>query len=219
MEGSDTEAPSSIETQVANCKFYHSRADQPFFRRDNDVVVLFVSGAAVHYCRWMTKGSLRYYGAVHIIATDPLLSHCCVESWKNAEAGNCDVANISFWFNNCIHSHHVYLLCLSFDNNVINDAAHRYSTTNFSQCNVSIFPTHFYKICSTQYNNNHLSPLYSIGINNTTTITITTTNQSAAPFNTGWTNPPYTSSPDGHSSSSSSQLSSSESTSSKDTSS
>ena len=69
----------------------------------------------------------------------------------------------------------------------------------------------------TQYNNNHLSPLYSIGINNTTTIT--TTNQSAAPSNTGLTNPPYTSSPDGHSSSSSSQLSSSESTSSKDTSS
>lgn len=68
----------------------------------------------------------------------------------------------------------------------------------------------------TQYNNNHLSPLYSIEINNTTTIT---TKQSAAPFNTGWTNPPYTSSPDGHSSSSSSQLSSSESTSSKDTSS
>eukprot|EP00984_Skeletonema_dohrnii_P028029 scaffold17849_cov95-Skeletonema_dohrnii-CCMP3373.AAC.3 len=82
MEGSDTEAPSSIETQAANCKFYHSRADLPFFVADLGVVVLFVSGAAVTYIVPPNgvNEAYTFYGAVHIIVLGPLLSHCCVES-------------------------------------------------------------------------------------------------------------------------------------------
>ena len=116
MEGSDSEAPSSMETQAVNCKFFTScRADLAFFQPVT--TVSWCLSPLIHHCHFMASERLEFImGACDNIivmhSLEPLLCRILKRKKSMRQAGEAlQKCIVLFYRSYHTHSHRICLLC------------------------------------------------------------------------------------------------------------